>query len=170
MNASRCGAGLLGTCLLAVVWGGPRTVAQVRVLAQPMAPAGSTAKPSKAGPKGLHLPSGRSVNFTYTINDGAGFIWDIQRYGTIGRGTNYAYSGGLYLQINGSSVRSTSQGRMSSAGDEIEIGPYTRNNVRIYRRVKVYKDRGLARWLDIYENPTARDITLNVRVYSNTNW
>ncbi|MGB2820263.1 MAG: hypothetical protein WBF17_04735, partial [Phycisphaerae bacterium] len=123
-----------------------------------------------SGPKGLHIAQRQPVNFTYTINDGAGFRWDIQYYGTIGQGTNYAYSGGLYLQINGSSVHSNGKGWMSPDGDEVEIGPYVRNSVRVYRRVKVYKDRGLARWLDIYENTSSQDVTLNVRVYSNTNW
>jgi len=142
---------------------------RIGAIAQPV-PAGTTGTLSRGGPKGLHIPQRQPVNFTYTVNDGAGYRWDIQYYGTIGQGTNYAYSGGLYLQINGSSVHSNGRGWMSPAGDEVEIGPYTRNSVKVYRRVKVYKDRGLARWLDIYENTTAQDITLNVRVYSNTNW
>jgi len=176
MIARRCSAGLLGIVLLSAVWGGHRAGAEPLVLAQKAIPmrtsvatGNAVAKPGKPA-KGLHLPPGQAVNFTHTLNDGAGFQWDIQHYGTIGHGTNYAYSGGLYLQINGSSVRSTGRGRMASTGDEVEIGPYTRNNIRVYRRIKVYKDRGLARWLDIYENPTAQDITLSVRVYSNTNW
>jgi len=136
------------------------------------------ARPGAAGPSasvknsksGLHIPQGRSVNFTYTMNDGTGFRWDIQYYGTIGQGTNYAYSGGLYLQINGSSVHSNGRGWINAKGDEVEIGPFNRNNVNVYRRIKVYKDRGLARWLDIFENPTGNAISLKVRVYSNTNW
>jgi hypothetical protein len=39
---------------------------------------------------GLHIPQGKSVNFTYNMTDGAGFRWDIQYYGTVGQGTNYA--------------------------------------------------------------------------------
>ncbi len=119
---------------------------------------------------GLHLPQGKNVNFTYTMTDGAGFRWDIQYYGTVGQGTNYAYSGGLYLQVNGNSVHSNGRGWASADGDEVEIGPFNRGSVNIYRRIKVYKDQGLARWLDIYENTTSNEQSINVRVYSNTNW
>jgi len=136
----------------------------------PPGPPGAAGTIGGGGAKGLHITQRQPVNFTYTVNDGAGYRWDIQYYGTIGQGTSNAYSGGLYLQINGSSVHSNGRGWMNATGDEVEIGPYTRNSVRVYRRVKIYKDRGLARWLDIYENPTSQNITLNVRVYSNTNW
>ncbi len=139
----------------------------MQVLAGRQATRSAAAKNAKSG---LHIPQGRSVNFTYTMTDGAGFRWDIQYYGTIGQGTNYAYSGGLYLQIDGSSVHSNGRGWANAAGDEVEIGPFSRNNIRIYRRIKVYKDQGLARWLDIFENPTDKNISLNIRVYSNTNW
>jgi len=169
------------TCLLvalgvgAVLAPGWGAKAQRIVLAQPV-PAPPPDAPGATGPAplgvkgGLHLPQGRSVNFTYTINDGAGYQWDIQYYGTIGQGTNYAYSGGLYLQLNGSSIHSNGRGWMSPEGDEVEIGPYSRQGLKIYRRIKVYKDQGLARWLDIFENSGSQNVPLNVRVYSNTNW
>ncbi len=134
----------------------------------PPAAAAQVAKP--AGPAGLHIPQTKRANFTYQVNDGAGFRWDIQYYGSIGSGTNYAYSGGLYCQINGSNVTGNGVGWVNKAGDEIEIGPYSRNNLRIYRRVKIYKDRGLARWLDIFENPTGAAVNVPVAIYSNTNY
>jgi len=171
MTGRRSGAaGLLGAILATALAGGLHDAfGQQRALRRRMPAAQPTAKPGRRS-KGLHVPQGRSVNFTYTINDGAGFRWDIQTYGTIGQGTNYAYSGGLYLQINGSNVHSNGRGWINTAGDEVEIGPHLRNGVRIYRRIKVFKDRGLARWLDIYENTSGQNVTLNIRVYSNTNW
>lgn len=123
-----------------------------------------------SGLAGLHIPQTKRASFTYPINDGAGFRWDIQYYGSIGSGTNYAYSGGLYCQISGSNVSTGGVGWVNKGGDEIEIGPYSRSNLRIYRRVRVYKDRGLARWLDIFENPTSRPVQLPVAIYSNTNY
>jgi len=128
---------------------------------------GASVKNDKTG---LHLPQGRNVNFTYNMTDGAGFRWDIQYYGTVGQGTNYAYSGGLYLQVDGASVHSSGLGWANAEGDEVEIGPFNRGSVNIYRRIKVYKDQGLARWLDIYENTTDKEQSINVRVYSNTNY
>jgi len=165
--------GKLATCLSVLVLLAPPALAQimrarVAIPVPPGQPAG--AKSVKNAKSGLHIPQGRSVNFTYTMTDGAGFRWDIQYYGTIGQGTNYAYSGGLYLQVGGSSVHSNGRGWINAAGDEVEIGPFNRNNVNIYRRIKVYKDRGLARWLDIFENRSDKNVSLSVRVYSNTNW
>ena len=119
---------------------------------------------------GLHIPQTSRVNFERNMTDGGGFRWNIQHYGTVGQGTNYAYSGGLYCQINGSNVRSSGYGWLNKAGDEVEIGPYSRNNLNVYRRIKVYKDQPLARWLDIFENPTGQDITVQVSIYTNTNW
>ena len=128
------------------------------MLPPPPVAAAQVAKP--AGPTGLHIPQTKRANFTYQVNDGASFKWDIQYYGSIGRGTKYAYSGGLYCQINGSNVSGNGVGWINKAGDEIEIGPCAKNGLRIYRRVKIYKDRGLARWLDIFENPTSAAINV----------
>ena len=160
---------------VAVAWAAVGARGELRAIAQPapapVRPPRATGKPApKRAKGGLHLPKGRSVNFTYTLNDGAGYRWDIQYYGTIGQGTNNAYSGGLYLQINGSNIHSNGRGWLNATGDEVEIGPYSRNGLKVHRRIKVYRDQGLARWLDIFENPSAQDITIAVRVFSNTNW
>ena len=130
---------------------------------------------ASAGPadraRGLHLPKDRRIGFNHNMNDGGGFRWDIQRYGNVQHGTEYLFSGGLRLQIQGSSFRpSDRQGWANKAGDEIEVGPSTRNNLRIYRRIKVYKDRPLARWLDIFENPSPTAVTVPVAIYSSVNY
>ena len=137
------------------------------MLRPPVAVAGGAAP---AGLAGLHIPQTQRANFTYQTNDGAGFRWDIQYYGSIGSGTNYAYSGGLYCQINGSNISNNGIGWVNKTGDEIEIGPHNLNNLRIYRRVRIYKDQGLARWLDIFENPTNAPVQLPVAIYSCTNY
>ena len=175
MTFRQLGDSAICLSVLALLTAGPASAQKVivaggRVLVGARAALPAGAKAAKNDKSGLHIPQGRSVKFTYTMTDGTGFRWDIQYYGTIGQGTNYAYSGGLYLQIDGSSVHSNGQGWVNAAGDEVEIGPFNRNNVNVYRRIKVYKDHGLARWLDIFENTTGKEISLNVRVYSNTNW
>ncbi len=119
---------------------------------------------------GLHIPQGRRVNFTTHLQDGGGKQWDIQSGLNIGRGTNSAYSGAMYCQISGSNVYSQGYGWKSADGDEIEIGPWSRNNVKVYRRIKVYKDQPLARWLDIFENPTTNNISVQISVYTNRNY
>ena len=119
---------------------------------------------------GLHIPNTKRVNFTWQTNDGAGYRWDVQYYGSIGNGTNNAYSGGVYCQVWGSNVTGRGVGWINDAGDEIEIGPYQRNNLKCYRRVKIYRDRGLARWLDIFENSGSTDITVPVVIYICSNY
>lgn len=129
---------------------------------------GSTASSSSLS--GLHIPQGKRINFTHVMTDGAGFRWDIQYYGSVGQGTNYAYSSACYSQINGNNFNSNGQGWANEAGDEVELGPWQYSNVRMHRRIKVYKDQGLARWLDIYENTTANPVELQVQNYTNFNW
>jgi hypothetical protein len=98
-------------------------------------------------------------------------MWDLQYYGSVYRGTPYAYSGGMYCHVNGSNVRANnSTGWRNKAGDEIEIGPCNRSGLKVYRRIKVFKDRPLARWLDIFENTGSAPITVNVQIYTRTNY
>ena len=67
--------GLEGLGRARAVFNGPVSV--------PGAPPGAAPRRAKGG---LHIPQGRSVNFTYTLNDGAGYRWDLQYYGTVGQG------------------------------------------------------------------------------------
>ena len=120
--------------------------------------------------RALHIPQGRRVSFTHYMTDGGGFRWDIQYYGTVGSGTSSAFSGGMYLQVGGSNIRSSGYGWLNAAGDELEIGPYTQSGLRCYRRIKVYRKQAMARWLEIFENPTAQDIKIQARVYSNMSY
>jgi hypothetical protein len=133
-----------------------------------MAMAGAGGPPSGATGKGdLHLPQGKQVNFNVQLRDGGGYQWDLQYYLSVGQGTNYIYSGGLYCQINNNNVCApNSQGWMGPDGDEVEIGPYNSGNCQVYRRCKVYKDQAMARWLDIFVNNTSSPVTLPVRIYS----
>jgi hypothetical protein len=163
-------AALLAGALAAVLAAAPGGAELRAVGIQPL-PAALPAAGGATERSGLHLPKNRQISFNYVMTDGGGFRWDIQYYGTVGQGTNYAYSGGMYCQVSGSNVRTnTGHGCLNREGDELEIGPYSRNNLRIYRRVKVYKDAPLARWLDIFENPTGQAVTVPVRIYSYINY
>ncbi len=133
-----------------------------------------SAQPAVAPPEGapgLHITQTRRVSFNYNMTDGKGFLWDIQYYASIGQGTNNAYGSGLYSQINGSNIQSNGYGYLNDKGDELEIGPYNWNNqIQAWRRVRVYQDQGLARWLDIYQNTTGSPVTIQVRIHTNFNY
>jgi len=120
-----------------------------------------------------HIKRKSQIRFSsyHVMTDGGGYRWDIQYYGSVYRGTTYAYSGGMYCQVNGSNVQANNQqGWVNETGDEIEIGPCNRNGLQVSRRIKVYKDQPLARWLDVFENPTASAITVNVQIVTNTRY
>ncbi len=113
----------------------------------------------------LHLDRAREVSFNsyYVMTDGGGYRWDINYYGCVYYGTQRAYRRGMMCVVNGSTVRAEgNRGWASAAGDEVEFGPWRHSNVQVHRRVKVYGDRALARWLDIFENPTGAPVTVSV--------
>jgi hypothetical protein len=127
-------------------------------------------EPPAGGKGSIHIERQTRVNFTREMRDGGGFRWDIQYYGNVGQGTNYAYSSGVYAQVQGNNISSNGQGWMNGDGDEIEIGPYRIGSLNTYRRVKVYKDQPLARWIDIFENTTGSEQQVRLQVTSNMNY
>ncbi|MDP7287416.1 MAG: hypothetical protein QGH94_05440 [Phycisphaerae bacterium] len=141
----------------------------------PTAGAATAARGLPAGnPSDVHVKNHGSVSFRsgyHVMNDGGGNRWDLQYYGCVYRGTRYAYSGGMYCHINGSNVQANnSAGWRNKSGDEIEIGPCNRSGLKVYRRIRVYKDRPLARWLEIFENSGKTNVTVNVQFYTRTHY
>ncbi|MCP4377332.1 MAG: hypothetical protein GY794_14290 [bacterium] len=123
---------------------------------------------TQAADKNLHIPSGRSVRSNWTVNDSAGFRWDIYlKYGQVNDGTYDAYDGGMQLHVGGATMSVSQTGRLSKARDEIEIGPWKRGAVNVYRRIYVDKKIGYCRWIDIFENTSSSAQTLSLRYYSN---
>ncbi len=106
-----------------------------------------------AADKGIHLKSTRTVSSTWNTADGAGYQWNIYvAGGYVNSGSHSAYSSGMQLQINGSGFSGSSSGRVNKDNTEIEIGPWRRGSVNIYRRIYVDKKIGYCRWIDICEN------------------
>jgi len=170
LGAAACAAAVLTVVCLAA--GRLRARPELIVPVPPTVAGGSVSAPS--GRSGLHIKRARTISFRsgyYIMNDGGGYRWDFQYYGNVYTGTNSAYSGGMYCQINGTNFQATNySGWANKAGDEIEMGPWHRNGLNVYRRAKVYKDRPMARWLEIFENPTGSAITVRVAIYTCTNY
>ena len=149
---------------------------QVAALAVSM---GSVLDSAPGGPPagkrpGLHIKQASSVNFRnssyHVMNDSGGNRWDIQYYGSVYRGTSYSYSGGMYLQVGGTQFQTSNYQGWTNKEGELELGPWKRNNLTIYRRIKAYKDHPIARWLDILENPTGSAIKVQVAIYTNVRY
>ena len=119
---------------------------------------------------GLHVPSGRMTGFNIYLNDGNGLRWDLDYRLSVRRGNNYAYNSGMRCRLKGQEVHTPQHmGWMNATGNEIEIGPWSQaHGVHVYRRCKVYNDRGLARWMDIFVNPGSKAKTFPVNIYTNT--
>ena len=117
--------------------------------------------------KGIHIPPGRNVGWNWSIDDGAGFRWDIGSGGVVNDGTNDAYDGGMQLQVNGSSFSCGSSGRLSEDGREVETGPWVTGVLRVHRRIYVDPKIGYCRWIDIFENTSGAAQTVSLRYYSN---
>jgi hypothetical protein len=134
--------------------------------------ADANSKEKDAAPRKRVLVFG-GKNFTklrvpWRTMDGAGYTWDIYNYGQIQYGTNYCYSGGMMLQISGNSFSPSGyEGLVNKQGDEIQLGPWTRSNVKYFRRVRVYKNVGLARWMEVMENTSDKEVSVTVRIYTN---
>ena len=118
------------------------------------------------------MKSNRTVSGTHNINDKLGNRWDIQiYYGTLQQGTSYIFSNASFLYLNGNNFQaSNGQGKLNKKGDEVQIGPYSRNGLQIYRRVKVFSKQGIARWLDIYVNPSSKAITISPMTRTQMNY
>jgi len=120
-----------------------------------------------AADKGLHLPGGKAQSFTWRVTDGAKYQWDISAHGQVSDGTNDAYDGGMRLSVNGSNWSHSGNGRRSKDGHEVEIGPWTRGSLRIWRRIYVDPKVGYCRWIDIFENTSASTEQVRLKYYTN---
>jgi len=100
------------------------------------------------------------------LTDGDGFLWDIQRDGSINNGTSDAYDGGLRLSVNGSSFPSNGNATLIG-GRQVEMGPSDVGGLRVSRRIFVPDGERGARFLEIIENPGASERVANVSLSTN---
>ena len=99
----------------------------------------------------------------WNINDGKGYRWDIySQNGYVNSGSNSAYSTSMYLYMNNNNFYSNAR-KVSKDGDELQIGPWNYNNMRVWRRIYVDKKVGYCRWIDIFKNTSGSDQTLTIR-------
>lgn len=156
-----------------------QVMARQLIRRMPNRPAGDVpVAPANKDAGSMHIPRTKQVGFPQVWNDGGNFRWDIQHNLHLGSGTNNAYAqynAPLNIQsINGQGWggNGTGQGFVNKDGDEIEIGPLPMPNIglTISRRLKVYKDAPLARWIDIFENTSGQEITVSYQVNIGTCW
>ena len=118
-----------------------------------------------AGKNDAYLPPGRLTGSLAMMKDGGGFVWDVCYNASLNAGTKVL--AGYELDINDSIFNPTERpGTLSNLVREVAFGPARVSGLDLYRRVRVYKDRSLARWLDVYTNPSTKPITVRLRSYT----
>jgi hypothetical protein len=116
----------------------------------------------------LHLTGNATVS-GLNINDGAGFRWSINSNGMVVSSTGDSYGNGMQLTVNQNGFSWGQACKVSADGREIELGPVNNSQVNVYRRIYVDNKKGYCRWIDIYDNTTASNVTLTLQYYTNTN-
>ena len=121
-----------------------------------------------AADEDIHIKSERTTSLMWAVNDQLGFRWDIATTGCVSDGSNDAYDGGLNLQTaDGNVFTGFASAKINKEGDEIEIGPWQYQGLRIWRRIHVNAKGGYCRWIDIFENPGSANVTVALRYASN---
>ena len=117
--------------------------------------------------EGVHIKGKGATSLPWRLTDGAGYAWDIYTNGRIQDGTNDAYDGGMGLQVDGSEFVWSQTAKLHQNGREIELGPWDRGSLKVWRRIYVDPKLGYCRWIDLFENTSAGERTVNVRYQSN---
>jgi hypothetical protein len=115
----------------------------------------------------MHIPPGREVGFYWQVTDSRGYKWDLSSSGQVQDGSGNAYDSSPQLQIDGSSFGYGGKGRLSKDGQEVEIGPWTHNNVAVFRRIRIDKKGAYCRWVDVLTLRGQEKRTVRVRYYMN---
>lgn len=111
--------------------------------------------------------AGAVAAFEFELTDGTGHIWDIDDQGEVKDGSNPplgtddAFDRFVELFIDSTQFPAQAGGDLED-GREIVLGPESMSNLDVTRKIFVSATKGFARWLDILENNTATDITVDV--------
>ncbi|MEO1246537.1 MAG: hypothetical protein AAFX56_12725 [Pseudomonadota bacterium] len=108
-----------------------------------------------------------STTLPADLNDGNGFLWDIQANGRINNGTRDAYDGGLVLRVDDMAYPGDDRAVELQGGRELRLRRAILSDLDVTRRVFVSDVEGFARFLEILENPTNAPITANVLLATN---
>jgi len=108
-----------------------------------------------------------STTLPVNLNDGNGFLWDIQTNGRINNGTSDAYDGGLVLSVDGGPYPANERAVELQGGRELRLKRAILSDLDVTRRVFVSDVEGFARFLEILENPTNAPITATVLLATN---
>jgi len=114
----------------------------------------------------LVLAPGVSQAAPITLFDVKGFTYDIQDGCYLQDGEINAYDNMYYLRVDGTTYTGARTGTEED-GMEAVCDPESIAGLNVRRKVFVPPTMNWARFLEVLENPTGSDITVDVRIYGN---
>jgi hypothetical protein len=115
------------------------------------------------------LTPAQPVQLPYIFHDDTGSNWDVQYDGSIGDGGNDLYDGGGRLFVNANTQYNSpnQQATLDAARNELTFPPVQMAGLNVSRRVAVLPRLSTVRFTEIFENPTAAAVRIQVRCYFN---
>jgi hypothetical protein len=113
-----------------------------------------------------------AVNLPYSVNDNLGNQWMIYQQGMLRmQGNMPLYSQAAMLNINGNGLSSrVNQGRMDEKTGELIVDGMNAAGVNVTRRILVNRADSYVRYIDIFSNPTAQELSVNIQINSQFNY
>jgi len=103
------------------------------------------------------------ARFTY-ITDNLGFRWDLSGAGMIKDGSNDCFDGGFALKVNNMQFSSRNS-MMTHNGDEYVLSTHM-GGLEITRRIRIDKQQGIVRYLEIVKNTSGSPKQVQLSVAS----
>ncbi len=115
---------------------------------------------------------GGMVNLPYQVQDSAGTTWMIYGSGWLQQQGNLPmFSQGAMLMINQNQpTMQVNQAKLDAKTGEVIFENMPCMNTTITRRIKLDKDAGVARYIDIIKNTQAAEQTVQLMIQTNTNY
>jgi hypothetical protein len=103
-----------------------------------------------------------------SLVDGEGFLWDLNRDGSVSDGTSDAFDGALSLSVGATVFPGAASGRLGLGGQRLVIGPLRMGRLEVTRDIFVPASGGaFARYLEVLHNPGAAAASTSVTISGN---
>lgn len=110
--------------------------------------------------------AGETVSLPIVLPDDQGIRWDVQNDGSIADGGNDLYDGGGHLYLdNNFQFMAAGAAQFSRERNEVVLGPISYRDLNVSRRIAVNAKLGFCRWAEVFENPGAQKMSVQLRVH-----
>ncbi|MGB6849405.1 MAG: carboxypeptidase regulatory-like domain-containing protein [Thermoanaerobaculia bacterium] len=100
------------------------------------------------------------------VYDGGGYLWDIERGGSILDGTSNAFNRGLEAWVDGIHYETTDRAWMGSDNRPVIVGPVIIGGLEIHRKILAPRNYAYVRYLELLSNPSDTDLSVSFEVGS----